>query len=244
MSKIVTTENFISKANLIHNNFYDYSKSVYVKRDVKLTITCPIHGDFEQRPNSHVNAKSGCRICSLEKNNIFCDTNKFIQKAILKHSKTYDYSLVVYVNNNKKVKIICNKCNTMFLQTPSGHLKSSGCWNCSHVTVFSKTDWIKMCNSKSCSPLVYIIRCYNDIENFIKIGITSYPINRRFSGKNSMPYEYEVLKEIKGSPGFLYDKEHLLLKKFKQFQYSPDLIFPGSKECFNISILQEVLKHS
>jgi hypothetical protein len=244
MIRVKDTQSFIEKANIIHNFKYDYSKSVFISSQSKLTITCPVHGDFQQTPGSHTNMKCGCRFCSLEKNNIFCNTEKFIEKAVIKHGKNYDYSLVQYINNAKKVKIICNKCNTMFLQTPNRHLSTSGCWNCSHVTVFSKTDWINMCNSKNCSPSVYIIRCFNETENFIKIGITSYPIYRRFSSKTSMPYSYEVLKEIKGSSDFLYDKEHLLLKNFKEYQYFPNLQFPGSRECFNISILQKVLKHS
>jgi len=241
MSKVHDTKSFIEKANLVHNNFYDYSKTNFINSQSKVIIICPKHGEFLQLANSHTTAKSGCRLCSLEKNNIFCNTPLFIEKAQKVHGDKYNYNLVDYKNNSTKIKIIC-PIHGVFEQTPSLHL-NSGCWDCNHVTVFSKTDWINMCNSKVCIPIVYIIRCFNENENFIKIGSTSSPIHRRFTGKNSMPYSYEVLKEIKGSPDFIFDKEHELHRLYKEFKYFPLLSFPGQKECFNISILQDILKH-
>ena len=58
-----------------------------------------------------------------------------------------------------------------------------------------------------------------------------------------MPYSYEVLKEIKGSPDFIYDEEKELHKKYKIYKYTPLISFGGETECFNISILQDILKH-
>lgn len=73
-------ETFIEKANKIHNNFYNYNKVIYENNVTKVTITCPIHGDFEQAPHNHLQGK-GCKYCNqshmereikicLEKNNI------------------------------------------------------------------------------------------------------------------------------------------------------------------------------
>ena len=56
------TEEFIKKANKIHNNFYLYDKVEYVKNTINVIITCPIHGDFEQSPHNHLQGK-GCPIC-------------------------------------------------------------------------------------------------------------------------------------------------------------------------------------
>ena len=43
----MTTEDFISKAIGVHGNKYDYSKVEYVNTLTKVTIICPIHGEFE-----------------------------------------------------------------------------------------------------------------------------------------------------------------------------------------------------
>jgi very-short-patch-repair endonuclease len=57
---------FIEKANKIHNNFFDYSKSIYKHSKQKLTIICPNHGEFEQTPNAHLKGQ-GCPICNMSK---------------------------------------------------------------------------------------------------------------------------------------------------------------------------------
>lgn len=44
---------FISKANEVHNNFYDYSVTEYKNSKSKVCIICPRHGAFWQSPNAH-----------------------------------------------------------------------------------------------------------------------------------------------------------------------------------------------
>ena len=58
---------FIEKANLIHNNYYDYSESVYTNALTKIKIKCPIHGTFEQTPNAHISQKQKCPKCGCLK---------------------------------------------------------------------------------------------------------------------------------------------------------------------------------
>jgi signal peptidase I len=58
-----TTEQFIKEANVVHDFKYSYDKTNYIKNQIKVIITCPIHGDFEQRPLSHIQG-NGCKCCS------------------------------------------------------------------------------------------------------------------------------------------------------------------------------------
>ena len=58
------TEEFINLSSTVHNNKYSYSKTEYSHAHKKLTITCPLHGDFEQSPNAHLQGK-GCKKCKL-----------------------------------------------------------------------------------------------------------------------------------------------------------------------------------
>ena len=67
----ITTEDFIRRAREIHGDKYDYSKSIYKNIRTKVIITCPIHGDFKQTPDAHINAKCGCLDCSKENGNGF-----------------------------------------------------------------------------------------------------------------------------------------------------------------------------
>lgn len=61
-----TTEQFISEALMVHDGYYSYEETNYISdRDI-LTITCPKHGNFIQKANSHLRG-SGCKICNLSK---------------------------------------------------------------------------------------------------------------------------------------------------------------------------------
>jgi hypothetical protein len=55
---------------------------------------------------------------------------EFIQKAVQKHGKKYDYSLVILINCQTKVKIIC-PVHGIFEQTPVMHLRGQECHKCS-----------------------------------------------------------------------------------------------------------------
>ena len=48
-SRTMERNEFIKKSNEIHENKYDYSKTVYTKANDKVIITCKINRDFEQR---------------------------------------------------------------------------------------------------------------------------------------------------------------------------------------------------
>jgi hypothetical protein len=103
--RTLNTNDFIEKSNIIHNNKYDYSKTIYKKAVEKVIITCNEHGDFLQSPNSHLGGH-GCPECSNVKKP---STDEFVEKAIKIHGNKYDYSKVDYINARTKVKIICSK---------------------------------------------------------------------------------------------------------------------------------------
>ena len=57
-----TTENFINKSKIKHNNRYDYSLVDYNGQLSKVKIICKIHGMFEQTPKAHLIGQ-GCKKC-------------------------------------------------------------------------------------------------------------------------------------------------------------------------------------
>jgi hypothetical protein len=126
-----TRETFISQAMKLHDGFYDYSKFIYINNNTKGIIICPIHGEFLQTPGNHL-AGQGCSKCRYAKLAILQPKpqQQFIDEAIKLHNNLYDYSLVVYVNANTKVEIIC-PIHGSFWQTPHHHLHGDGCPRCS-----------------------------------------------------------------------------------------------------------------
>jgi hypothetical protein len=120
-NSVMNTKYFIEKATEIHNNKYDYSKTIYEKTDKKIIIICKKHNcEFMQRANNHLNGNS-CPRCSKS----FMNTEYFIEKATKVHNNKYDYSEVDYINDKTKVAIKC-KNHGIYEMNPSKHLSGKG----------------------------------------------------------------------------------------------------------------------
>ena len=160
IKKTFTTEDFIIKANEIHNNKYDYSKTIYTGSLNKLTITCPHHGDFEQLALNHMTNGHGCKRCGL------------ISTAKNLYLKSIDVEFIT----------------------------------------------------------LYYIKCYGKGEVFYKIGIAKNGVLERYNNSESMPYLFEVLKEVRGNAGQLIAIEESI--KLVIQPYTPLIPFSGSStEC-------------
>ena len=121
-----TTKSFIDACNYIHGGRYRYDKTKYVKRNQKLIITCPEHGDFEQTPGNHLYGY-GCPVCAGV-NKLTPEIFRVKAKAV--HGDKYDYSLITGdISSHRKVAIICPE-HGVFEQTPTGHLSGKGCLKC------------------------------------------------------------------------------------------------------------------
>ncbi len=139
-----TTSEFIDKANLIHKGYYTYDKVEYKNAHSLVTITCKIHGDFQQAPNSHLKG-SECSLCSLLKKkypknipNSKSLTEEYVRQAKIKYGNNkYDYSKVLYVNNKTKIIIGC-KIHGQIQQYPNVHINGLGCPHCAVIEVGDK----------------------------------------------------------------------------------------------------------
>ena len=129
----INNNNFITEANTIHSNKYDYSKVKFINNQTKVCIICPEHGEFWQDPYHHINRKQGCPLCGLKK--IWDVRGRKKDEDIIKnaqqiHGDKYDYSKMEYVNDNTKIIIICPE-HGEFKQTPRHHiLRKQGCPLC------------------------------------------------------------------------------------------------------------------
>lgn len=70
--------------------------------------------------------KQGCPKCA---NNIRLTIEQFTNNSNKYHDNKYDYSLVKYINNRTKVKIIC-PIHGIFHQIPTDHMRGVGCPIC------------------------------------------------------------------------------------------------------------------
>lgn len=126
----MNTETFIKNAMEIHGAKYNYDKVNYKNNHTGVVIVCPVHGEFIQLPQHHLNG-SGCPKCYHEKNaeKRSLNTKQFIIRAKQIHGEKYNYDKVVYKNSRTKVLITCPQHGD-FYQMPSLHLQGAGCVKC------------------------------------------------------------------------------------------------------------------
>jgi len=129
--KKITREQVIERSNKIHNNKYNYDKMVLgATTKVHVTITCPIHGDFQQAPYKHMDNR-GCPKCA-GKHSYNYEEWRELAKSI--RGDKYSYDNAYYVNKTTKVNITC-KLHGDFSQLPGDHLyKKVGCGLCNAST--------------------------------------------------------------------------------------------------------------
>ena len=60
------SKDFVEKSNIKHDNKYNYDLVLYENCRSKVKIICPVHEEFEQTPNAHLYAGSGCEKCARE----------------------------------------------------------------------------------------------------------------------------------------------------------------------------------
>jgi len=214
--KKLTTNEFIKKSKEIHDNKYDYSLVVYNSSLKKVKIICPIHGVFQQTPSNHY--KCGCKKCSL-----ILKSKKLINKDILslfkeKHGNFYDYSLVKYINNHTKIKIICPE-HGIFEQIPKIHLRGSGCPKCSKNNKMTTKDFIHKAKKIHGNRYDYSLVDYKNTKTKVKIicpehGIFEQRPNNHKDLKQGCPYcnESHGEKEI---ASFLEKNKIIFIRQHK-----------------------------
>lgn len=174
-----STKQFIEEAKQVHCDKYDYSLVEYNGNKTKVKIICPIHGVFEQKPNDHLSGK-GCRLCS---GNVKRTLERFLNLAKQVHGDKYDYSLVEYINDCTKVKIICKK-HGIFEQTPNAHLSGKGCKFCSGNTLKSTKQFIEEAKQVHGNRYDYSLAKYNGSKKPIKIICKEHGIFEQLPDKH------------------------------------------------------------
>jgi hypothetical protein len=135
-------EEFVTKANVIHENKYDYSKTLYENAITKIIINCKLHGEFNISPNNHLNGK-GCKICGIELSRIskVKSFDAYYREFIRIYGKKYDYSHVKWEGACNPISILCEK-HGEFDVIPYLHKKGRECPKCSNRYSKISIDWL------------------------------------------------------------------------------------------------------
>lgn len=229
------TEYMIGRFKEVHGDKYDYSRFRYVKMNEPILIGCPKHGFFTTTSKSHLRIKGGCCKCMESYEESFI--RNVISKFDIIYGSCYDYSDVFFSGENGRILVKCNTCGHKFLVKINEHLGGKGCPRCfkrnntgsigrysSISAEANKEVWLNI------PAIVYFIKCWNENEEFFKIGITTRGVNIRFSG---FEYCWESVREINTN---LYNAVYLeqhFHEQHKKFKYTPKIKFDGHTECFS-----------
>ena len=125
----LSNEQFINLSKSIHGDKYLYDLTNYVKMKDKVIFTCKIHGNFEQRPQSHIHAKHGCPKCG---GTSLIISEIWKKRVEIKHNNFYNYDNMIYINTYSIVKNIKCPKHGFFDQLATNHLKGAGCPICNN----------------------------------------------------------------------------------------------------------------
>lgn len=229
MNEPYSHEWFVNKSKTIHGDYYDYSVGKYTGSKRHLNIMCKKHGVFSQIAYIHLQGK-GCATCGLERMSF--NQDDFISRAKSIHGGRYDYSKAIYKGNQVKLTIVCRNHGD-FSQLAMSHMKGKGCAKCAQ----EENGWSRSRHTKAAErnnhSMIYLIECFNDKERFYKVGITTHTINRRFNGKDCMPYGFNVLCTKTDGAKNDWNNEKTIHSKLKEFKYTPLIRFKGDGECFS-----------
>lgn len=136
---MINENKFLERAHKKHGEYYSYRNMSYKNYTTPITITCPIHGDFEMTPRDHASKGYGCPKCGIEKRaNKRRDTkDSFVKKAEKKHNHFYDYSKVDYKDSQTPVTVICPKHGPFSIR-PDMHIQGNGCRECANEKISKK----------------------------------------------------------------------------------------------------------
>ena len=128
-TKKLTTEIFKEKLKKMWGDRYVCPEDEeYINNKTPMNILCKEHGIFTITPN-HILSGRGCPICGRNKKKTTQQIIEEIKNA--QPYSDYDYDEVVYKGIHRHIKLKCNKCGTIFYNSPSNLIKNkNGCPGC------------------------------------------------------------------------------------------------------------------
>lgn len=230
-AKMKGEADFFKEAGAVHQSKYSYHPNSYKGGRLPITITCPLHGPFQQLPSNHLKghgcAQCGTKITSAAK---LKGLSYFLEKAHAVFSTRYDYSKVELVTLSLAVTIICS-VHGEFKKKPHEHLLGQGCPKCSAriCRAASRSGWIEVQNGRK--AMLYVLELSNERELFYKVGIT-FNLIKRF-GSRRMPYSWRVIARYESDDAaMIYTLEKHLHRQLSKYRYQPSIAFGGHKECY------------
>jgi hypothetical protein len=251
---ILDSISFLNRATKKYGDKFLYDLSNYTGiAGNKITITCKLHGVFNQTPISHLSSGHGCPSCGLlmKVQNNTDNYDVVIGQLNYKFNGLYEYpeyNKFNYKNKKSIIDIIC-KTHGLFKKKTQKHLSGQGCFQCrvdemirDNILVggYSENLFIEKPELKDADAYLYYLTINGG--KFYKIGISRVSVDNRIKGiKSKAKGEIEQIEKTYAKSGTLY--ECFIIEQKILNDFSSSRIFkPWSTELFSIDISEDI-KH-
>ena len=138
-----TKEEFIIKAVKLHGHQFDYSKINYINNYTKINIICKVHGEFEQRPNSHLNG-SKCNFCTNKKTHSMNSLLTLYPNIANEYDNDKnDMNITeIYAKTSKKVWWKCINNHSWYASVCNRTRLNRGCGKCNSNHSKMQIQWL------------------------------------------------------------------------------------------------------
>lgn len=254
--EIITKEEFLRRCLEKYGNKYKYELREYngLTKN-KITIQCPLHGDFLALPNAHLfhGNSSGCKQCGKLKaaESMTLNYNDVIMQFNEKFCYEYDYpdyNEKIYINKKSVIDIVCRK-HGLFKKKAQKHLRGQGCFKCkidelirNNILVggYSEELFQKKPELKLVPGFLYYLNI-NDGE-YYKIGISKVSVKNRVGSltRNAKSFnEIISIKVLESTEKTLYECFLIEQETLNKFDYCR--VFKSwSTELFSKDIFPEI----
>lgn len=206
-----------------------------------------IDGDYITYVNTETFEHSSCL-----KSNINIDTminitnkpNKYREEIIKTHGDKYNYDNCWPESTSDKVEIECPIHGKFSARVANLIYNHSGCPGCANdLKGYTKHIFVNSCiKNNNGNGTLYLAKIKDDNEEFLKIGITSYPnTEKRFGELRRIYNEVTPILEINSEPAKVYSLEHYIHKHFVSKKYLPLKDFNGRQECYCVDSMEDLL---
>lgn len=141
--KRTSVDDYVAKVSELHGGQYTYDRIGFRTMNGQITVTCPVHGDFEMCANHHYYRRQGCGRCEEEakksrilayrhlsaESKIANTAVSFFDRCRAVHDNRYDYPEQPYRGPKHKLQIVC-PTHGEFRQAAWAHLSGKGCFKC------------------------------------------------------------------------------------------------------------------
>jgi hypothetical protein len=245
-SRLNDKELFIQSAINKHGDEHDYTNTDIYPSVKDVEIRCKKHDHtFKINISSYLSGQK-CPKCSRENYTALRmkTTEEFIKEAVQVWGDNNDYTVTDYKGALNYINVRCKKHDYIYPVLPKNHTNGKGCPKCKngyngkghHHT---KKEYVELANGRITS--LYLIKCFDEYEEFYKIGKTFRGLKKRYTSVN-MPYDYEEIFLYDSDAETIWDLEEELHKKYVRYNYRVNKIFDGYSECYTLKLpIQEII---